>query len=166
MEVAILIIIFTALYMIYYEVKKTLKRKVFQKGQYEEEKRLVRTRVVMVTKVPKVNVIDALDRFIPLDYSAKGTFFGGVYRCEDTEDKRIYIHISKITSGGDGDEFEAEVYFSQQDNQLKVVGKITRWRECDGVTRKAGVEAMNKFLKNMEQAFHYADSNAEIDVIY
>lgn len=141
-------------FFIYYEVKKRLKQNVFQKEQYEEQKRLTEKPVIYVVNADIATVMNAVKKAIPVDTSVKAVFKGGNYSVESESDNVIvYHHASKITTGGEGDEFTAQIVLEPYgDNQTQVSVSIIRWRENDGVTRKAGIAAMQEFHTMVKNA--------------
>lgn len=143
-------------------IKEKLKRNVFQKDRYDEEQRLTKTRIRLQTNVARKEIESALDRYIPTDSSVKGAIVGDTYKCTSLSNGREYLHRSKITSNG-GDAFNGRVIFAEQDGGLVATGQITEWYEHDGVTGKAGIEAMREFMDNIERAFRAADPNGKIE---
>ena len=73
----IAIIVITIILMVYGEIKKNLKKNVFQKDNYEEGKRLLRKKITMHTDKSKSDILKSLDNYIIIDGSAKAAFVGG-----------------------------------------------------------------------------------------
>ena len=57
----IAIIVITIILMVYGEIKKNLKKNVFQKDNYEEGKRLLRKKITMHTDKSKSDILKSLD---------------------------------------------------------------------------------------------------------
>jgi hypothetical protein len=75
----------------------------------------------------------------------------------------IFKHTSKIGTGGSGDEFTASVTFSQVfPTTVRAEVSIDRWREKDGVTRRAGIQAMENFMNTVTAAFRAVDPAVRI----
>jgi hypothetical protein len=122
--------------------------------------------MVITTKASKKEIFDSLDKEIKVDDSAKGAFLGGVLKCtKRTDDYIEYLHISKFTTGGDGDEFSASISLKEEQEIIKAVISINRWKEKDGVTRKAGIEAMQDFFSSVQKAFKNIDKDAKIEYL-
>ena len=146
-----------AVTFLYLSVKKTLKRNVFCKKQYEEQKRLVGKEYVYRTGAPRYILKAMVKNAIPVNNSFSAKVKGGNYRIlSETEGNITYQHMSKLTVGGDGDEFTAWISFFDTPNGCSVAACIERWREKDGVTRKAGLEAMREFYGYVENAVRAA----------
>ena len=151
-------------FWIYYWVKEKLKRNVFFKGQYEEQQKLTHQNMIIITTASKEKIFESLDNEIKIDDSVKGAFKGGIYKCTKRTDSYIeYLHTSSIYTGGEGDEFSSSISLKEEEGNTKVIVSINRWREKDGVTRKAGIEAMKEFYSSVEKAFRNIDSNIKIE---
>lgn len=149
---------------LYYAAKTKAKRSIFFKGQYERQRALTHQNLILVTSAPMDVVQSSLARCIPDDRSARTAFLGGAMRVRMENPQRIvYQHISKITTGGSGDQFTASITFEQlSPQQLRAVTSIDRWREKDGVTRRAGVDAMQDFMNSVVVAFQAVDPMVQV----
>ena len=153
-------------FWIYYWAKEKLKRNVFFKGQYEEQKQLTHQNMIITTNASKDRIFESLNNEIKIDDSVKGAFKGGIYKCTKKTDNYIeYLHTSSIYTGGEGDEFSSSVLLKEENEKIKAIVSINRWREKDGVTRKAGIEAMKEFYSSVERAFKNIDSNAKVEYV-
>jgi hypothetical protein len=158
------IVVFGASYL-YYFLKQKAKRNLLFKGQYEQQKSLTHRNMVLVSGAPIAALQSSLASFIPDDSSARAVFMGGAMRVRMESPTRIvFKHLSKITTGGDGDAFTASVTFDQTDaNRVRAVVSIDTWREKDGVTRRAGIAAMESFMNNVVAAFRAVDPSVLVD---
>lgn len=149
---------------LYYSVKIVAKRNIVFKDQYEQQRALTHSKLVLTTVAPLCDVQSSLAHHIPDDRSARATFFGGAMRATVQHPNRIvYEHIAKISTGGDGDWFTASVTFeSVPPTQLRAVVSIDRWREKDGVTRRAGIDAMQSFVSAVVTAFRAVDPDVQV----
>ena len=151
---------------LYLKVKEKAKKKIFFKEQYEMQKNLTGNLYVFDTAAPIETIKEALSKRIQTDDSFSANFFGGNYRITaQAADSITYLHGAKITTGGGGDEFSAKVFFMQIENGLKVIAEIIQWRVKDGVTRKAGIQAMQNFFNSVSLAVKDADPNATLKII-
>lgn len=157
-------VVIFALAWVYSTLKSAAKRKIFCKGQYERQRHMIDNDLVLTTVAPMPAVMDSLSRYIPDDRSAKSAFLGGAMRVTmEGSNRLVFNHMSKFTTGGGGDRFAASVTFEQLDPQrLRAVVSIDEWRENDGVTRRAGVDAMEKFRNEVVTAFRAVDPNVHI----
>jgi hypothetical protein len=81
----------------------------------------------------------------------------------ESPNRIVYQHQGKITTGGEGDNFTASVTFeSVTPSQLRAVVSIDRWREKDGVTRRAGIAAMQNFMNTVVTAFQSVDPAVQV----
>lgn len=158
----IAIIVITIILMVYGEIKKNLKKNVFQKDNYEEGKRLLRKKITMHTDKSKSDILKSLDNYIIIDGSAKAAFVGGGYSYKDKENEREYTHSSKLTTIDDRDEFKVSIRFYEENGILRVICEIKEWKEVDDIVSKSAVQAMQDFFSKVEQAFRAIDSNADI----
>ncbi len=152
-------------FWLYYSIKQKAKRNLFFKKQYEEQLALTHQEVVFTTAASAKQVRQALSVHIPLDDSVKGTFLGGRYKMKEEANRLIYERSSSIKTTGEGDAFTGSVTFIPQENGLRAVARIERWREKDGVTRRAGIEAMRGFIEAVKAAFREADPNVRIELV-
>jgi hypothetical protein len=150
---------------VYAIVKRNAKRSVFFKGQYERQKALTHRNMVLVSAAPLSALQSSLAQHIPNDDSAKASFLGGAMRVRMEGPTRIvFNHLSHITTGGSGDSFTASVTFATVDaRHVRAVVSIDRWREKDGVTRRAGLNAMEQFMNNVVNAFRAVDPAVQVD---
>lgn len=144
---------------LYYTAKAEAKRSVFFRDQYERQKALTHRNMVLTTTASIDAVQTSLAQHIPDDRSARAAFLGGAMRVRMENPNRIvYEHISKITTGGGGDRFSGSLTFDQiSPTSLQAVVSIDRWREKDGVTRRAGIDAMQNFMQTVVAAFRAVD---------
>lgn len=161
------ILILAALFGIiwlYYTVKQKAKRNIFFRDQYEQQKALTLHNMVITTTAPINDVQWSLSRHIPHDQSARASFVGNAMHVRmDGPNRIVYKHIGKITTGGNGDEFTASITFEPlETDRLRAVVSIDRWREKDGVTRRAGIDAMAKFMNDTVAAFQACDPAAQV----
>lgn len=78
----------------------------------------------------------------------------------ETDLKSVYRHTSKISTGGDGDEFTASVTFNPTEGHvMRATVSIDEWREKDGVTRRAGIKALDEFIDKTVAAFRAVGPN-------
>lgn len=154
MDVILFFAVFIGGAFLYYAVKKKLKQNVFQKSQYEEQLRLTNKPETHVVQADIATVMTSIKNRIPVDTSTKAVFKGGNYSIvSERNDCITYHHASKITTGGEGDEFTAQVSLTPlDDNRTQITSAIIRWREHDGVTRKAGIAAMQEFQAMVREA--------------
>ena len=151
---------------IYLKIKEKAKKEVFFKEQYEMQKKLTENAYVFSYNGTTEQIKSALKIRIPTDNSFEANFVGGNFRIQsETENEIIYFHGAKITTGGGGDEFTASVKFIKNDNLNKVVASITQWRVKDGVTRKAGIQAMQGFFNSVSLAVKDVDPNSKLDIV-
>ncbi|KAA0024915.1 hypothetical protein [Antrihabitans cavernicola] len=164
MEAILFVAIFIGGSYLYYAAKQRAKRKVFFKHQYDSQRSLTHRNLVITTTADIKDVRRSLDRHVVSDDSARAVFFGGAIKVQNRSDLRtVYQHSSKITSGGDGDHFSASITFRPpKDDHLSAVISIDQWREKDGVTRRAGIKAMQQFMDSVVAAFRAADPNIQI----
>ncbi len=148
----------------YYTLKSVAKRKLFFKGQYERQRAMIDNDLVLTTVAPMPAVMDSLSRYIPDDRSAKAACLGGAMRVTmEGPNRLVYTHLPKFTTGGGGDRFAASVTFEQSGpQQLQAVVSIDEWRENDGVTRRAGIDAMERFRNEVVAAFRAVDPNTTV----
>lgn len=149
---------------LYYTAKAKAKRSVFFKDQYERQKALTHRNMVLTTSASIHDVQASLAQHIPDDRSARAAFLGGAMRVRmDAPNHIVYEHISKITTGGGGDRFSGSVTFDQiSPTRLQAVVSIDRWREKDGVTRRAGIDAMQNFMQTVVTAFRAVDPAVQV----
>ena len=161
--------IFAALFAFgwaYYTIKQNVKRNILFKNQYEQQKLLTHQNRIFITNTTVEQVKRSLARHIHIDDSVKGAFVGGKYQITKQTDNYIeYKHTSSFMVGGDGDEFTASVSFNATGSELRAVFGINSWHEKDGVTRRAGIEAMRELLKAVESAFKAVDLNVRISTV-
>jgi hypothetical protein len=150
---------------LYYFVKQQAKRNLFFKGQYERQKSLTHRNMVLISAAPMDALQSSLAHYIPDDSSARAAFLGGAMKVRMESPTRIvFNHLSKITTGGDGDAFAASVTFQQADaHRVRAVVSIDNWREKDGVTRRAGLTAMEDFMNTVVAAFRAVDPALRVD---
>lgn len=151
-----------AFFWLYYTVKQKAKRGLFFKKQYEEQLSLTQQDVVFTTSASVERVRQALAIHIPLDDSVKGAFLGGRYKVKEEANRLVYERSSSLKTAGEGDAFTGSVTFVPQETGLRAVARIERWREKDGVTRRAGIDAMRQFIEAVKAAFREADPNVQI----
>ena len=152
--------------MVYYEIKKRLKRNYFNKEQYEHQKEMTHRYYVYTTTSEPKQIKKRLCRMLPVDDSFKSNFLGGNYTIsENREDKISFLHHSKLTTSGDGDEFIGSVTFRPRGDMREAVLQIERWREHDGVTRRAGIRAMEEFLRIANDAILKEDPQAQMRLL-
>ena len=107
-------------FWIYYWAKEKLKRNVFFKGQYEEQKQLTHQNMIITTNANKDRIFESLNNEIKIDDSVKGAFKGGIYKCTKKTDNYIeYLHTSSIYTGGEGDEFSSSVLLNEENGNIK-----------------------------------------------
>ncbi len=149
---------------LYYYIKEQAKRKLFFRAQYERQKALTHQYLILTTVAPMQDLLSSLAHHIPDDRSTRAAFMGGAMKVHLENPWRIiYQHRSKITTGGDGDAFTASVNFEPIDaSRLRAVVSIDRWREKDGVTRRAGINAMENFMNTVVTAFRAVDPAVHI----
>ena len=151
---------------LYLKIKEKAKKEVFFKEQYEMQKKLTENAYVFHYIGTVEQIKSALRVRIPTDNSFGANFVGGNFRIKsETENEIVYFHGAKITTGGGGDEFTASVKFIHNENINKVVASITQWRVKDGVTRKAGIQAMQGFFNSVSLAVKDVDSNSKLEVV-
>ena len=148
--------------MIYGHFKQKAKRKIF-KGKYEEQKSLTHNATIVQTASTIAQVKQSLKETIPTDDSAKAAFLGGRLKIQSETDNYIeYYHTSHFKVSGEGDEFTGSVAFEPTETGLTVTIRIEKWREKDGITQKAGIEAMRKFVELAKTAVLNTDPNAKV----
>ncbi|KAA0018533.1 hypothetical protein [Antrihabitans cavernicola] len=149
---------------VYATVKTKAKREVFFKEQYDTQRSLTHSDLHITTNATVEAIRHSLDKHIPADESAKAVFFGGsMKKTHQTDFRTVWQHRSKITTGGDGDEFTASVTFRPENNRTHAVVSIDRWREKDGITRRAGIRVMQQFMDAAVAAFKETDPNAHVE---
>ncbi|MBS9535892.1 hypothetical protein KIH27_20110 [Mycobacterium sp. M1] len=161
------IIMFAALFGIcwlYVVLKTKAKQNIFFRGQYEREKALVGRNLVLTTTAPMRDVQLSLAQYIPDDPSARAAFLGGAMRVTmESPTRIIYKYMSKITTHRQGDEFTASIDFTPIDaRSLRAEVSIDKWRENFGVTRRAGIDAMENFMNNVVTAFRAVDPATQV----
>lgn len=154
-----------AICWVYAVVKEKAKRGVFFREQYEREKAVTRHDLVLTTTAPIQVVQSSLARYLPDDRSARAAFLGDVMQVHlDGPNRIVYDHTPKITTPGEGDRFTASVTFKPfGSGRLRAVVSIDCWREKDGVTRRAGIAAMEKFMTTVVTAFRAVDPAVQVD---
>jgi hypothetical protein len=148
----------------YYWIKQNVKRNIFFKDQYERQKTLTHRNLVLDTAASMQTVQNSLAQHLPDDSTARAAFSGGAMRVRMEHPERIvYHHTSKFFTGGSGDEFTASVTFKPlETGHLRAVVSIDRWREKDGVTRRAGISAMENFMGTVVNAFRAVDPAVQV----
>lgn len=149
---------------LYYSVKQNAKRGLFFRQQYERQKAITHRNMVLTTAAPMQAVQTSLAQYLPDDRSARAAFLGGAMRVRmDNPNRIVYQHTSRITTGGGGDQFTASVTFEPLNpGRLRAVVSIDRWREKDGVTRRAGIAAMENFMNTVVAAFRAVDPTVQV----
>jgi len=143
-----------------------IKRNTVAKGRYETELSLTGQAISFTTTASLDQVKRSLDNYLPTDDSVTGSFVGGKYKKIVVNANHLqYHHSSHITVGGSGDEFTASITFQQRENGLMALLQIDRWREKNGVTRQAGIKAMQEFVDTVKSAFLAADRSCSIKTI-
>lgn len=162
MEAILFIAILFGLSWLYYTVKEKAKRNLLFKNQYETQKALTHGNMLITTTAAIDDVRASLDRYLAPDDSVRAVFIGGAIKLVSRDETTsVYKHISKITTGGGGDEFTASVTFlPPADSAQRAIVSIDCWREKDGVTRRAGIQAMQKFMSAVVSAFKEVDPSA------
>jgi hypothetical protein len=150
---------------IYYSVKQNVKRNLLFRDQYTRQRVLTHRNLVVTTSASIADVKRSLAEHVVVDDSVRGAFTGGATTLQSqSPTKLVYHHSSRITTGGRGDEFTASITFAPIDPGLvRAVVSIDRWREKDGVTRRAGIKAMEDFVNAAAAAFQAADPRARLD---
>lgn len=148
----------------YYTLKEKAKRNIFFRDQYARQRQLIDRDLILTTTASIDSVVASLAQFIPNDTSAKAAFLGGSMRVHmESPTRIIFKHTSKIGTGGSGDEFTASVTFNQVfPTTVRAQVSIDRWREKDGVTRRAGIQAMENFISTVTAAFRAVDPAVRI----
>jgi hypothetical protein len=149
---------------LYCTAKSSAKRNLLFKGQYERQKSVTHRNLHLTTSASMQAVQASLAQHIPDDRSARAAFLGGAMRVRmENPNRMVYEHISKFTTGGDGDRFTGSVTFTQiGPSQLQAEVSIDRWREKDGVTRRAGIDAMQNFMNTVVAAFRSVDPAVQV----
>ncbi|MDH6244902.1 hypothetical protein [Mycobacterium sp. OTB74] len=149
---------------VYSTIKKKAKRNIFFRDQYARQRQLIDRNVILMTTASIDSVVASLAHFIPNDTSVKAAFLGGGMRVHmESPNRIIFKHASKIGTGGSGDEFSASVTFNQVSRAtVRAEVSIDRWREKDGVTRRAGIQSMENFINTVTAAFRAVDPAVRI----
>ena len=143
-----------------------LKREIFSRSRYEKQQSFTHQARVFVTTASVEQIKIALGRYIMTDDSVTGAFAGGKYSIvNETATKITYRHSGSLMVGGQGDEFTASVTFYADENELKAKVSIDSWREKSGVTRNAGIRAMEDFINTVIAAFEEVDSNVKMTIL-
>lgn len=162
----LLVIALFGVTFLYITIKKKAKQEIFFKDQYKEQKNLTENAYLYKASATEDAVRAALKKHIPTDDSFSANFVGGNCRIAAQNDNSItYLHTAKITTGGNGDEFTASVTFGKTESGVDVLAQIVSFRVKDGVTRKAGIQAMQDFFDSVRRAVTEADPNASSEII-
>lgn len=155
-----------AITFLYYWIKEKAKKNIFFKDQYEMQKNLTENSYVFTYQGTVEQLKEAIKNRIPVDNSFSANFVGGNYIIKsETADEITFLHGAKITTGGGGDEFTATIKFSQTEDAACAVARIIQWKVHDGVTRKAGIQAMQGFFNSVSLAVKDVDKNSSVNVV-
>jgi len=158
--ILIVIGLFVVVYL-YTKIKEKAKQNIFFKEQYETQKALTERSYVYHSAADAETIKTAIKKHIPTDDSFAANLKGGNYTIEaETPDSITYLHGAKITTGGGGDQFTANVTIRQNNGVSEITAQILRWRVHDGVTRKAGIQAMQDFYDRVRLAVMETEANA------
>ena len=155
-----------AVSFVYVWLKEKAKKNIFCKEQYEMQKNLTENAYVFTYQGTTEQLKSAIKNRIPVDNSFSANFVGGNYTINsETADEITFLHGAKITTGGGGDEFTATIKFSQTEKASRAVAQIIRWKVHDGVTRKAGIQAMQGFFNSVSLAVKDVDANSSVNIV-
>ena len=160
------VVVLFAVSYLYLKIKEKAKKNIFFKEQYEMQKNLTENAYVFTYQGTTEQLKSAIKKRIPIDNSFSANFVGGNYTISsETSDEITFLHGAKITTGGGGDEFTATIKFSQVENASRAVAQIIRWKVHDGVTRKAGIQAMQGFFNSVSLAVKDVDANSSVNIV-
>ena len=160
------VVVLFAVSYLYLKIKEKAKKNIFFKEQYEMQKNLTENAYVFTYQGTTEQLKSAIKSRIPVDNSFSANFVGGNYTItSETSDEITFLHGAKITTGGGGDEFTATIKFSQTENASRAVAQIIRWKVHDGVTRKAGIQAMQAFFNSVSLAVKDVDANSSVNIV-
>lgn len=155
-----------AVSFLYVWIKEKAKKNIFFKEQYQMQRNLTENAYVFTYHGTIEQLKAAIKNRIPVDNSFSANFVGGNYTIKsETADEITFLHGAKITTGGGGDEFTATIKFSQTENASRAVAQIIRWKVHDGVTRKAGIQAMQAFFNSVSLAVKDVDANSSVNIV-
>ena len=148
-------VVILACMLIWNQFAQKISRKL-RAEDYALEKELTGNIVTIDTMLDKETTQKIIARRLRLKYA--------ISRTKDNRiEQWLCRYAGKPHVPGKGDEFTASIIFSGYgENGTSLSMEILRWREKNGVTRKAGLKAMRGFLNEVYNAVRKIDPKATI----